>query len=211
MSPMAPPATAAAIAVGGPDVVATALRILGAITGQGTSAATAGLTDSTVSDATTAVPSGGASPGGGVGVIGAPSNLLLGSSYGPFYGVPPTPRPFSATAFLRGLSPRPPPSRPPTAPLLRPWRTPRARQPPLRSACVWPPSPGSMSVPPLTLLLATSPRRSAFSTPLRGSASPLLLLRLHSSQVLDPRVARTTPWSPTSTFRPPGSRTSRTW
>jgi hypothetical protein len=76
---------------------------------------------------------------------------------------------------------------------------------------VWPPSPGSMSVPPLTLLLATSPRPSASSTPLRGSASPLLRLRLHSSQVLDPRVARTTPWSPTSTFRPSRFRTSRTW
>jgi hypothetical protein len=64
------------------------------------------------------------------------------------------------------------------------------QQPPPRSACVWPPSPGSMSVPALMLLLARSPRQSASSTPLRGSTSPplsSLRLRLRSSQVLDPR------------------------
>jgi hypothetical protein len=48
--------------------------------------------------------------------MGATCTLLLGGPgatsfpdypYGPLYGVPPATRPFSATAFLRGLSPRP--------------------------------------------------------------------------------------------------------
>jgi hypothetical protein len=33
--------------------------------------------------------------------------LLVGYPHGPLYGVPPASGPFSATAFLRGLSPRP--------------------------------------------------------------------------------------------------------
>jgi hypothetical protein len=154
--------------------------------------------------------------------VGATSTLLLGGpgaalfsgySHGPLYRMPPATGPFSATAFLRGLSPHPTVVAAMTAPSLRPCRTPRPRQPPPRRACVWLPSPGSTSVPQLTLLLARLPRRSTSSTPLRGSASHLLSnlrLRLYPCRVLDPRVAQTTPWSSTSTFRPPGSRTSRT-
>jgi hypothetical protein len=40
--------------------------------------------------------------------VGADDTLLLGGyPHGPLYGVPPATGPFSATAFLRGLSPRP--------------------------------------------------------------------------------------------------------
>jgi hypothetical protein len=66
-----------------------------------------GSTDTTVSAATAAVPSDGASPDGCIGAVIAPDNLLLGSLYSPLYGVPPATRPLPATAFLRGLSPRP--------------------------------------------------------------------------------------------------------
>jgi hypothetical protein len=66
-----------------------------------------GSTDTIVSAATTAIPSSGASHGGGVGAAGAAGNLLLGYPYDPLYGMPPASRPFSATTFLCGLSPRP--------------------------------------------------------------------------------------------------------
>jgi hypothetical protein len=61
-------------------------------------------------------PGVGAPSGPGVGTVGACGTFLLGGPgatlfpgypHGSFYGVPPATGPFSATAFLRGLSPHP--------------------------------------------------------------------------------------------------------
>jgi hypothetical protein len=119
-------ATAVAIAAAGPDVVAATLRVSRMAAGQGSSEAVAGLaatlTGQTSALTTTRSPAAtvptsasvasdsGASPGGGTGPVGAPDTLLLGgpgATLFPNYGMPPAPRPFFATAFLRGMSPCP--------------------------------------------------------------------------------------------------------
>jgi hypothetical protein len=191
--------------------VATALCILGALTGQGTSAATVGLTDTTVSAATTAVPSGGASPKGGVGAVPAPGNLLLGSPYGPFYGVPPATRPFSATAFLHGLSPRPSTVAGADSALAATLENAKtaaaAAEERVRvTALAW--EDERTTADALARHVAEVERFIHASTGERVTSSPPTAPLQPGA---GPRVARTTPWSPTSTFRPPGSRTSRTW
>jgi hypothetical protein len=122
------PATVAAVAAAGLDAVATALRILGARTGPGSldSAAAAlapvfadsaglrtgtggpGSTSATASAAVGHSPGMGAMLGHGVGAMGAGgAPLFLGLLPLNGLGMPPATTPFSATAFLRGVSPRP--------------------------------------------------------------------------------------------------------
>jgi hypothetical protein len=165
------PATVAGVAAAGPDAVAAALRILGARTGPGSldSAAAAmapvfadstGLrtgtggpasTSATASAAVGHSPGMGALPGHGVGAMGAggaplfPGLLPLS---GP--GMLPATTPLSTTTFLRGVSPRPSTITAANSALAAALGPPRPRLPPPRSACVWPPLPGSTSVPPLS-------------------------------------------------------------
>jgi hypothetical protein len=147
-----------------------------------------GSPDTTVSAATTPTsvgvpPGGGSSLGGGGDAVGTGGTLLLGSPGAmffpgypsdPLYGMPPAAGPFSATAFLCGLSPRPISVAAADSALAAALESTKTEAAAARSACVWLPSPGSTSTPRLTHLLAESLRRSASSTPLRGSESPPL-------------------------------------